>query len=205
MKRLFLFTMMCLMGLFSLNAQTNVELTMGLNGEYVYSDNKLPTYTYYNYSITQQIYTAAELQELSGTISSIAFRQTKAEDFSRNLSVYMQNVDVNTFTSSNSWIPLNESDLVFTGVVTGPAQAGEWMEMELQTPFEYEGGNLLLCVIDNTGSYVSGRYFDVYQHSNGYQTLYHYRDSSPYALSNNIWGNQAIYKNVVKFNLSFDG
>ena len=82
-------------------------------------------------------YTAAELQELSGTITSLAFRQTNNEEISRKLSVYMQNVDVNSFNSSTGWIPLNESDLVFAGDVYSN-QAGAWIELQLQTPFEYE-------------------------------------------------------------------
>ena len=205
MKRLFLFTMMCLMGLFSLNAQTNVEVTVGANAEIIGSDNKVPTYTYYNYSFTQQIYTAEEMQDMSGMITSIAFKQAKSESFSRNLSVYMQNVETATFTSGSAWIPVSESDLVFAGTVTGPGQAGEWMVLELQTPFEYTGGNFLLCVADNTGSYVSGRSFEVFQ-SNGYQTLYKYRDSGAYNIANPAeTAYMAIYKNTLKLTMEMSG
>ena len=207
MKRLFLFTMMCLFGLFgSLNAQTNIELNVGLEGS-VSSVKNLPTYSYYNYSISQQIYTAAEMQDLSGTISSLAFRQTSAGEFTRNLSVYLLNVDASTFASNKGWIPVSEADLVFSGNVATPNAAGAWMNIDFQTPFEYTGGNLLVCVADNTGSYKSGLAFDVYSHGNGMQTLFAYRDGSAYDIANpNVATSEIVlHKNVVKFNIAIDG
>ena len=85
MKRLFLFTMMCLFGfLGSINAQT-VDLVIGEEG--TTSSANVPFYTYYNYSISQQIYTAEEMWNLSeSTISTISFRQFSATgSLTRNL------------------------------------------------------------------------------------------------------------------------
>ncbi|MBR4155515.1 MAG: fibronectin type III domain-containing protein, partial [Bacteroidales bacterium] len=207
MKRLFLFTMMCLFGLFgSLNAQTEVELNVGIDAQYTGSNKNVPTYTYYNYSFSQQIYTAEEMQELAGSITSIAFIQTKAGAYTRSFSVYMQNIEKSTFTSTYDWIPVSEADLVYTGSVEFPNQAGGWIEMELQTPFEYTGGNLLVCVADNTGSYTSsGCEFDVYQTS-AYQTIYTYRDNAVYDITNpGAAKSTIIQKNIVKFDITIEG
>ena len=193
MKRLFLFAMMCLFGLFgSLNAQTNVELNVGLDAQYTGTNKQVPTYTYYNYSFSQQIYTAEELQEMAGNITSLAFRQAQAGAYTRKLSVYLQNVEKSSFTSTGDWIPVSEADLVFTGDVVFPNQAGAWIDLQFQTPFEYTGGNLLVCVADNTGSYTSNPcFFDVYQTSS-YQTIYAYRDGSAYNIASPGYANSMI-------------
>ena len=207
MKRLFLFTMMCLLGLFgSLNAQTNVELNVGLDAQYTGTNKQVPTYTYYNYSFSQQIYTAEELQEMAGNITSLAFRQAQTGAYTRKLSVYLQNVEKSSFTSTGDWIPVSEADLVFTGDVVFPNQAGAWIDLQFQTPFEYTGGNLLVCVADNTGSYTNNPcYFDVYQTST-YQTIYAYRDGSAYNIASPGYANSMIIqKNIVKLNVAIEG
>ena len=207
MKRLFLFTMMCLLGLFgSLNAQTNVELNVGLDAQYTGTNKQVPTYTYYNYSFSQQIYTAEELQEMAGNITSLAFRQAQAGAYTRKLSVYLQNVEKSSFTSTGDWIPVSEADLVFTGDVVFPNQAGAWIDLQFQTPFEYTGGNLLVCVADNTGSYTNNPcYFDVYQTSS-YQTIYAYRDGSAYNIADPGYASSmVIQKNIVKIDITIEG
>ena len=134
MKRLFLFTMMCLFGLFSLNAQTELEVIVGADGSTT-STNKLPTYEYYNYSSTQQIYTAEDMQDFGeGVINSVAFRQTNADAVTRNLSVYMANTELSSFESGNSWMTLSSENLVFSGQVTYTGVAGEWLNIEFTTP-----------------------------------------------------------------------
>ena len=148
MKRLFLFAMMCLFGLFgSLNAQT-VDLVIGEEG--TTSNANIPFYTYYNYSISQQIYTAEEMWGLSeSTISTIGFKQFDSSVRTRNIAIYLLNTDRTSFTYYGSdWEPVTEADLVFSGQVTTPGVAGAWMDIELQTPFHYTGGNVLVCVLD---------------------------------------------------------
>ena len=73
MRRLFLFTMMCLLGLFgTLNAQ-QVELQIGEGTDQSFV---LPTNEFFNYSVSQQIYTAEEMQDTYGTITDIAIKQS---------------------------------------------------------------------------------------------------------------------------------
>ncbi|MBO5809749.1 MAG: hypothetical protein J6R32_02865, partial [Bacteroidales bacterium] len=207
MKRLFLFTMMCLFGLFSLNAQTELEVIVGADGSTT-STNKLPTYEYYNYSSTQQIYTAEDMQDFGeGVINSVAFRQTNADAVTRNLSVYMANTELSSFEGGNSWMTLSSENLVFSGQVTYTGVAGEWLNIEFTTPFEYEGGNLLVCVLDNTGTYLnSGKHFDSFT-TGSKRAIYHYRDTAPYDVTSyaGINGYTDAGINVVKFSMTVSG
>ena len=200
MKRIFLFAMMCLFGfLGSISAQTTVDLVIGEDG--IYSNNNLPTQVYYNYSFTQQIYTAEELNELAGTINSIAFKQYDSADRTRNLSIYLLNTTKDSFQSGSDWVSVTEENMVWTGDVTYPAAAGEWMEIEFQTSFEYTGGNILVCVCDNTGTYKSRTNFYAYEASS--RSLSAYRDNSPYDVTNpGVSGGFQGVNNTVKFNIT---
>ncbi|MBE6343861.1 MAG: hypothetical protein E7065_10810, partial [Lentimicrobiaceae bacterium] len=208
MKRLFLFAMMCLFGLFgSINAQT-VDLVIGEEG--TTSNANVPFYTYYNYSISQQIYTADEMWNLSeSTISTIGFKQFDSSVRTRNIAIYLLNTDRTSFTYYGSdWEPVTEADLVFSGQVTTPGVAGAWMDIELQTPFHYTGGNVLVCVLDNTGSWVSASSFYTYNAGYSVRNMYAFRDPSAYdpanpGVSGNHsmdWGSGNYRNNVIKFN-----
>ena len=111
----------------------------------------LPTYEYYKYSLTQQIYTADEIGT-AGTINSIAFFFTGTS--TRTLDVYMVNTTMNSFSGNSDWITVTAADLVYSGSLTYTANA--WNTLDLDTPFVYDGtSNLAVIVDDNTGSYVS--------------------------------------------------
>ena len=208
MKRLFLFTMMCLFGfLGSINAQT-VDLVIGEEG--TTSSPNIPFYTYYNYSISQQIYTADEMWNLSeSTISTVSFKQYSGNSgIKRNLAIYLLNTDKTSFVYYGyDWVPVTDADLVFSGEVTTPG-SGEWLNIELQTPFNYTGGNVLLCVCDNTGSWVSAPSFYTYNAGYDVRNIYQYRDGSAYnpanpGVSTNHsmdWGSGNYRNSVVKFN-----
>ena len=134
-----------------LRAQTTVEIGSGTS-----TNSYLPTYEFYNYSLTQQIYTASEIG-MAGTISSISFYT--AGSASRTWAIYMKHTSKTSFSGSYDWESIASSDLVFNGSVSYTSSG--WTTITLSTPFAYNGtDNLLLCVDDNTGSYVSsiGKY-----------------------------------------------
>ena len=113
--------------------------------------NQNPICTWYNYSFTEQLYTAAEIG-MAGTISSISFHyaSTTAKDYP--LQVYMKSVDYANLLSA---IAISDDDLVYNGTlsVTG---AG-WVTITLDTPFEYDGvGNLMIAVNKGYVYYFSG-------------------------------------------------
>ena len=127
----------------------------------------LPTHVYYNYSLTQQIYTSAEVGE-AGTITAISFYYlgsstsgSASSSGSRTFKIYMSNTTSSSLSSS--FINESTSHLVYSGTQTFNSVG--WYSFTLNTPFEYDGtSNLLLTFDDNTGSYsVSARrYFRTY-------------------------------------------
>ena len=159
----------------------------------------LPGYNFYNYSYTQQIYTAEEIGA-SGAITSIAFKNTGAEK-TRNYSIYMALTDKEAFASGSDWVPISSSGLVFEGELT--FSAGEWTTIELDTPFEYNGNsNLLVAVADNTGSYTSSPHMACLVFSATNQSIYAYRDASAYDIANpGVSGNVMAVKNQIILNI----
>lgn len=94
------------------------EVTIGDGG--TNSSSSFPTNSYYNYSLTQQIYTAAELGK-AGYLESIAFYSSKSS--TRNLDIYMVHTDKSSFSSGTDWVSVTADDLVFSGDVSFAADA----------------------------------------------------------------------------------
>ena len=116
-------------------------------------DYFLPTDLYWNYSMTQQIYTAAEIGK-AGTITSIDFYCPGAS-CTRNLDIYMLSTNKSSFENNNDWVGVTAADKVFSGEVTFGQDA--WTPIVLNTSFVYNGhSNVVLVVDDNTGNYVNG-------------------------------------------------
>jgi len=135
-------------------------------------NNFLPSYSYYNYAMSQQIYTPEEIGA-AGTISCIAFYNEGAER-TRTYDFYLATTEKSSFTDNVDWITMAESDKVFSGSVTMAANA--WTFIVFDTPFEYDGtSNLVLVADDNSGSYNSSPYMacSVYNTSTT-QALYAY-------------------------------
>ena len=126
------------------------EVTIGSGSS---TNAYLPTYAYYKYSLTEQIFTASEIGQ-SGTITAISFKVSNAKSATRTLAVYLKHTTKTAFTSKKGWEAVSSSNLVYSGSVT--FNASGWTTITLNTPFDYNGtNNLLLAVDDNTGSYVS--------------------------------------------------
>ena len=72
-------------------------------GDGTSTSSYLPGYSYYNYSLSQQIYTAEEI-DASGNITSIAFYNGGAEK-SRKFDIYMAHTTKTAF-DSRTGLPL---------------------------------------------------------------------------------------------------
>ena len=130
------------------NAQTTVTI-----GEGTATSNTNPIGTYYNYSITEQLYTADEIG-MAGTISSISFYYMGIAAKDLPITVYMANVDAEDLTSGISLADANE---VFSGTLSVTTTAG-WVTIDLDTPFAYDGtSNLLIGIIKDYLYYFSGQ------------------------------------------------
>ena len=161
------------------------------------TDANLPTQSYYKYSLTQQIYTAAEIEEAgggAGTINSIAFYNGGSTK-TRNFSIYMVNTDKESFSGASDWITASASDLVFTGNVE--VTASVWTTISLDNPFSYDGGNLAVIVDDNTGSDVSGMSCRIFTASTT-QSIYYRNDyTNPDPTNPTISGTPTTNKNQI--------
>ena len=142
MKKLLLLSLVCVLGLFG-NLRAQETITIGSSES---SSYRTPINTDQSYSISEQIYTAAEIGKESGKIAKIAFKWASTIAETRNVAIYMQNT---TQSSFGNWIPVSDSDKVYEGEMNINS---EWVEITFTTKFEYTGGNLLLCIHDKTGS-----------------------------------------------------
>lgn len=217
--------MMCILGLYTLDAQTRNEVIVG-ESEFLQqsSDDYSPITTGYDYSYSQQIYTAAELQSGSGNILSLAFKfdpevnaHAVNEQYVNNLDVYLKNTDKQSFDSDADWVSVGDSDKYFSGEVYYANHNGGWLVMELDKPFEYTGGNLLVCVDNNTGEYKNNVHF--YRYRSGSEkprAMNVYRDKPNDITPSNVatdysdytkvpqetWFSDVYYVNpLVKFNI----
>ena len=157
--------------------------------------NYLPTYNLYNYSVTQQIYTASEIGQ-AGSINSIAYYCT-SNARARNLDIYLVHTSKDAFDSTTDWIVVSESDKVFSGNVDFAYDA--WTTITLDKPFNYNGtDNLCVIVDDNTGNWNSSMQFKVYDATN--QSIVIYDDNTNYEISSissfegyfKTWKNQMV-------------
>ena len=67
--------------------------------------------------------------------------------------MYLQSTSLSEFEDPYNNVLVTSSDLVFSGTVDFVAD--DWTTITFTQPFHYTGGNILLTVDDNTGSYVS--------------------------------------------------
>ena len=138
------------------------------------SSSYLPTYSLYDYSVTQQIYTPAEVGT-AGTFESIAFYNTGTEK-TRDIEIYLSQTNKASFASTTDWAPVASSSKVFSGSVTFAEDV--WTVLELSHPFEYDGvSNLLLVVDDNSGSWSSGLACAAFTGASN-QAIYKYQDNT---------------------------
>lgn len=120
----------------------------------------VPYNTFYNYSFTEQIFLASEI-EYAGSIKAVSFRLAYSynTEYTSDIVVYMKNVSRSTFEDTADYEPVTEDDIVFSGPWTIPADYDGWITIEFDTPFAYNStDNLLIAVDENTEDYAI-RYF----------------------------------------------
>ncbi len=127
-------------------------------GEGTNTSYNLPVNMYFHYSLTQQIYKAEEINALNGgTIDSLSFYYAYSNSFAlNNVKLYLQNTTKNKFSSSTDMVPVTESNRVWQG--TFSASGAGWFTIHFDTPFNYTGGNLLVCFLDTTTGYPGNTY-----------------------------------------------
>ena len=155
----------------------------------------IPTYNYYDYSLTQQIYTKAEVGE-AGTITHIVF-YVSANPSSRKIDIYMSHTSKNSFSSTSDWVTQNTSYRVVQNYQAF-GQTG-WNVIPLDTPFEYNGtNNLLVTIDDNTGSWSSSKISFYTYSTSANRAHYTYQDNTdfnPASISANSSYNKLLTSN----------
>ncbi|MBQ2574084.1 MAG: fibronectin type III domain-containing protein, partial [Bacteroidales bacterium] len=165
-----------------------------LIGSVTSTSSYLPSHSNYNYSLTQQIYTATEIGG-AYNFSNIDFYNAGSTK-TRNFDVYLVNTDKASFDSNSDWITVTENDKVFSGSVV--MTAGVWTTITFTSDFYYDGvSNLAVIVDDNTGSYSSGMSCRVFTATG--QAIYNYSDGTNYnPLSPSGSGTVSNLKNQIR-------
>ena len=175
MKKVLLFLLALMFGFSTLQVSAQDIIQIPDNGG-TQTSTYLPSYCFYNYSLTQQIYTDSEIG-MAGSISSIAFYNDGSYDRTRNLSIYMVHTTKTSFSGDSDWIAVTSNDLVFSGSVTMPM--GGWTTIPLTNTFEYDGSsNLAVIVDDNTGTWESSTSYRVFDATD--QAIRVYSDATNY-------------------------
>ncbi len=150
--------------------------------------NYFPLQTYYNYSYTQQIIPAAQMNNDAQTFSAIAFQYFLSTALTRNVDIYLAHVPASANLSSG-WIqPSGTVDSSFTLVYSGNVNFNNsgtdyWLEIPFNQSFSYNGNdNLLVAVLDHTGTYTnsSNKFYTHNDASTSNMSRYVYRDASTY-------------------------
>lgn len=135
----------------------------------------IPSYSFYNYGYSQQIFKASEIGG-AANLSSVAFNMANLSQ-QRKYKIYLMHTPDSTISA---WIPAANAQLVFSG--NQILQEG-WNSFTFSNPFAYNGtDNLLMIVVDETGSYVSGNSWYVHDAFTG-SARYIYNDGTPYSIS----------------------
>ncbi len=201
MKKTLLLAIMCVFALFgNVNAQETIQVGTGASMYYF-----LPISDYYANSVSQQIYTAGELQGKTGVISRIAFEHTNGNSNTRNIVVYMKNVDKQSFDNNTDWVEVTDADIVYDGSWSLPEATTNsiWAAIDLTKSFNYTGGNLLVCVKDKTGTGISSGYNNFYGYAdNSYVRSIRYEGSESINDISSLTGNRDTRINNIKFTIT---
>ena len=120
-----------------------------------------PLYKLFNNTITEMIYTDAELGGQSGTITKIAFFQNAAVSFTMpNWEIRMKDTATAVLTTVTTATPEGTTGTVVVGpgaTLPPTLAAPGWYEITLTTPFVHTAGNnLLIYTRETPTAWVSG-------------------------------------------------
>ena len=180
-KSLLFLLLIALFAPLAVNAYNHqVQVGTGTSGQ-----NIAPINLYYNYSYTQQIYTAAQINgdcSLPGDIESISFYYAGSVTKTHPITVFMKTTEKTSFSSTSDWETVTESDIVYNDSWT--VSTAGWVTITLNEPFAYDGeSNLLIAIDKGYGDSYSNQSFRYTAVTNN--QVIHYRsdstDPNPYS------------------------
>lgn len=189
-------------------------------------DQKSPIVFCYKYSVTQQIYTSAELEKIKQKkITDIEFRSRLNADFSyteyvHNVKIYLKEVINENFTKNSenkfTWTTVSEKDLYydkalkmnFDEITEYSENVDHKIKFTLNKPFKYNGKNLMIMIVQNAPDGITNDiYNDFYCFPSNvknkpYRTLYHANDKSTFDTPYPIATNPAL-KQIPVINITY--
>ncbi|WP_233266094.1 MBG domain-containing protein [Myroides fluvii] len=184
MKQKLLLTWLFLLS-FSLSMFSQIQIGSGTS-----TTDRMPIYGRDGYNVSQQIVLNTEYSDQDGMAGNISKIKWFVDSFSPNSAewnlwdVYISHTTKTSFTGSSDFVPLTGLTPLFSGTIN--PVAGEWMELTLTTPFDYNGvDNILVTVIEKQAGFSSfeGRpFFRSYSATN--RGLYASQDSGPINVAN---------------------
>lgn len=150
----------CALFLSGLGITETKAQTLSIGDDVGFTDQYVPIFSCYGYNFSQQIYLASELVDAGATgpvtITKLAFKaglfSTTYSSF-QNWTVYLAQTNQDEFTMANHWVPYPAFTEVFSGLIPAVIP-GEYVEIELSTPFVWDGvSNITVAVDENTPGY----------------------------------------------------
>ncbi len=154
----------------------------------------LPLNVYYNYSYTQSLVEASEIGGAAMTIDTLYWQYHYSSPCTRSIQIYFGETNKTVFASGSDMVPGNTLTQVYAGSVTFNND-NTWFAIPLQTPFNYSGSqNLVIAVVDNTGSWTSPSNRFATHETDGNKSLYIASDGTHYTVGGNYSFSMASYR-----------
>lgn len=178
-----MFLFLLFIGLGSTSIAQTIQI--GSGGE---TSNYIPFYYLYDMGYSQTIYTSDELiaagmDPSEGLITTIRYKATSSQSTSnwKDWTIYLGNTTKEGFDDGNDWIASVDIEQVFDGQIAANVIAGEWLEITLDTAFQWDGtSNIVVAVNETTANWGSNPNWAAYtlQPTSGGKGIYDYRDGS---------------------------
>ena len=123
-------------------------------GNEISTNYTFPIYTYNSYySYTQQIYSATDINNAGGCrgkINSVKFRYAESSALTIPIEIYLGRTNQSSLASA--WITDANLTKVYTSPAGGTTFSSEWVEITLDTPYDWDGTSNILVAIKTTGT-----------------------------------------------------
>lgn len=165
-------------GQFTIDCQNSIQASIDRTiGDGSTTNSYLPFYGTYNYSYSQQIYDAAELNIPAGPITEISFYCSTAPTSTTtgDIRIWMANTTKSTFADNTDYI--DPSTLTQVAYVEGnrPFTTG-WNTFTLSQPFMYDGtSNLVVAYYEGYNTWNGGSFWA--QSTTDNKSIAHYSDT----------------------------
>ncbi len=183
----------------SVTTQCVLQGELSIGTVEIATSSYLPFSSPWNYSISEQLFTAAELGNQPNNLSAVSFYCTSNYVTDRDWDIYMISVP-STVTALDSFVALNSGSMMDT-VFSGAVRINNgWVTVNFDKDYPYDGtSNLILVLDDNTGTYNNTFYFAIDSYTNG--SIFARSDNTNYDPINmpNQATNKLNSRNVVKF------